>query len=931
MDLAIFRERLRYYLTLAEKNQKSLAAALNMHPNVLSRKLNHTSKAIFSHGEIKELIRVLIQWGSLNYRGEVAELLELVGSKPEGFFSAREWQLPPLNSLEDGSYPVFSDRSSTTRPALTRPEAATSKRVEPLPAPKDLTVPELKINLPQPGSSFRGRAGEIGELVALLTGEAELRLVSLTGVGGTGKTRLALEVAARLLPNFRDGIYFLGLENVTERATLVSELANSLGIRYTPGSVKALAEALKKYLSSRQLLLLLDNFEQLVEKGATFLPELLRAAPELKILVTSRFPLQLSVEHEYRVGTLPVPSPEEMQSDFNQAGLAEYPALALFTDRAQMVRPEFALTVENRQVVAGICRKLDGLPLALELAAARLRAFSPQILLERLNLKLLRGGARDLPGRHQTLQATIEWSYDLLSRSEQALFARLSIFAEGFTLEAAEAVCQAEEQNEDGLSPLEGIESLLLKNLIRRWEDKSGATRYGMLQTIQEFGQEKLRERGEWPQLTQRYASFYLQYAQDLESQVQSKEQSIALRKLDSEYDNLRMVLATGLKEGETATTRIAIELAISLVFFWDLRNYLMEGRAYLEAALALTKLHTPTYIRLLNRLAWLIVRLGDSPLAQSYAETALTLARETKDKYEITLALHRLGLLAHQRWDLTAAQGYFEESLLIRRELGDKFGIRLALQNLSQIYFDLGDYEKAIFGIQESLKSWREVGDRRGICINLCTLGFMTCWVYRDFEAARSYFEEGLALSSEINDNYVAAYCWLGYGEIAFARGDYAKATQNYEIGLALGREMGERRITGCCLVGLGNVSLAQKEFTKSRQYYEGSLLLWRETSDREWAAKTLAGLSRISSFQIDNPEALIATATLGGAITTLITPAVNMLKFIYRDFFENALGDARLNLAAEDFNRAFTSGAGMGLEEAINFALALKRYAHA
>ena len=201
-----------------------------------------------------------------------------------------------------------------------------------------------------------------------------------------------------------------------------------------------------------------------------------------------------------------------------------------------------------------------------------------------------------------------------------------------------------------------------------------------------------------------------------------------------------------------------------------------------------------------------------------------------------------------------------------------------------------------------------------------------MTCWVYQDYEAAHSYFEEGLAISGEINDNYGAAYCWLGYGEIAFARGDYENASQNFEIGLALGRKMEERRIIGYCLTGLGNVNLEQQKFTESRQYYQGSLLLWREMSDREWAAKTLAGLSRISSFKIYNPEALTVTATLGGAITTLITPAVDMLNFVYREYLEKALQAARLNLEAENFNRAFTSGADMSLEEAINFALTLE-----
>ena len=328
---------------------------------------------------------------------------------------------------------LFSWHSATVKSALTLPNSDTSKRTGVEPSSFDLILPHSKSNLPQAGSSFIGRTNEISDLVGVLTGKVGLRLLTLTGVGGTGKTRLALEVAAKLLPDFRDGIYFLGLENVTERATLISELMATLGISNTSGIDKALLDALKKYLSSRQMLLILDNFEQLVENGATLLPELLKAAPELKILVTSRFPLQLSNEHEYRVASLSVPSLEELQINFDPAHIEQYPAIALFTDRAQAAKPEFTITVENKRPVVEICRKLDGLPLALELAAARLRAFPPEILLERLSLQLLRGGARDLPVRQQTLRATIEWSYDLLSKESKPCLPNL-VFLQGALL-----------------------------------------------------------------------------------------------------------------------------------------------------------------------------------------------------------------------------------------------------------------------------------------------------------------------------------------------------------------------------------------------------------------------------------------------------------------------------------------------------------------
>jgi predicted ATPase/class 3 adenylate cyclase len=535
---------------------------------------------------------------------------------------------------------------------LQRPSHLFQLSLKDLPAnfPPLKTLDTHPNNLPIQPTPFIGREKEVAAVTRLLK-RSEVRLVTLTGPGGVGKTRLSLHVAAELSDDFADGMFVVALAPLNDPTQVVPAIAQILAI--SEASDRPLFSLLQAFLKEKQLLLLLDNFEQ-VGDAAVMLAELLAACRRLKIMVTSRMRLQVRAEHEFVVPPLSVPTLKHLP---DLKTLSHYEAVALFIERAQATKPDFSVTNANAPAVAAICAHLDGLPLAIELAAARMKHFSPHTLLARLEqgLSILSGGARDLPARQQTLRGAIAWSYDLLSPEEQKLFRHLAVFVDGWSLEAAEAICMAR----GGLAEdmLDGMASLVDKSLLRQEESAAGETRFWMLQTLREFGLEQMARSGELEATRQAHAEYYLRLAEEVEPSLQANEQGRSMARLEQEHENLRAALswllaqARGGGEYSKQQAEQALRFCTALSWFWSIRGYSREGQHFLEQALVLREsVTTPVRARALYTAAHLAFILDDSERTEKLGSESLHLFRELGDKAGMADALFLLGTSAWSR-----------------------------------------------------------------------------------------------------------------------------------------------------------------------------------------------------------------------------------------------------------------------------------------
>jgi predicted ATPase/class 3 adenylate cyclase len=569
-------------------------------------------------------------------------------------------------------------------------------------------------NLPVQLSSFVGREPEIAELERLL---GQTRLLTLTGPGGSGKSRLALAVAADLLPTFRDGAWFVDLAPVTDPALVPAAVANALGA--PEAGDRPVLEGVKEHLRDRDLLSVVDNFEQVAE-AAPVLEELLGAAPGLRAIVTSRVVLSLRGEQEYAVPPLPVPDLDRLPGDL--ADLEALAAVQLFRERAAAASSRFALTAANAPVVAEITARLDGLPLAIELAATRTRVLTPEQILERLKrrLALLTSGSRSLPKRQQTLRAAIAWSYDLLTEAERRLFAGLSVFTGGWTFEAAEAVCEPEAF---GLDALDGLASLVDKSLVRRVEPPGEPARFSMLETIREFGLEQLEALADAGPLRRRHAEWFLALAVEAEPHLTAADQGEWLDRCDTEHANIRAALRWAVEATDAERAQAA---AGALWRFWQQRGHLAEGRRWLQEVLAMPSGQGPTPARAkalagAGGIAWWI----DQPAARALYSEALAIERELGDPARLAEALYNQAFVVAAGDDLDAATGLLEESVALFRQAGDEPGVARAMVMLVVRDAVAGAWDRVITRVGEAVAIWRRLGDRLNLAFSLVWLAF--------------------------------------------------------------------------------------------------------------------------------------------------------------------------------------------------------------
>ena len=728
-------------------------------------------------------------------------------------------------------------------------------------------------NLPVQRTGFVGRQKEVTAARELLLRE-DVRLVTVTGPGGIGKTRLAVQVASELVERFPGGIHFVPLSHVRDPDLIGAIIVQALGIREAGG--KSTLEVLKQNLQdslSAPTLILLDNFEHLAGAAPT-VAEFLAMGANLKILVTSRAALHVYGEHEFSVPPLALPDSQSLPSI---EALSQYSAVALFVERARAAKPDFELTRENASAIAEICARLDGLPLAIELAAARIKVLSPTSMRARLagRLQLLTGGARDLPQRQQTLRAAIDWSYDLLNPSEQKLFRRLSVFAGGCTLEGVEAVCDT--RSDLDLDLLDGMASMVGKSLLQQVDLAQGESRFVMLQTIREYALEELQASGEEGQVKRAHAAYCLVLAEEGAGEQSGTEGTEWLELFKIEHDNFRAALEWLT---ETRDSDWGLRLGAALFRFWEVAEYLAEGRGWLGKLLKLAGGATPTKAR--NRALFaagvLAAEQGDYPSGNALLRESLDIARQLQDSQGAAVSLNALAVITRDRGDVMAARSLFEENLTLWRELGDRKAEARSLSNLASVVKLQGDYARA-----------------------------------------RSLYAEALAIFQALGDPIGVAWSTNYQGDVARDQGDSAAARTLYGQSLAMFRELGDPWGIAGTLADLGNLAREEKDYAAANSQYRESIKFFQELAHKRGIARLLECFACSAAAQLEAERSLRLAGTAAALrqnIGAPLTPAEQAK-------LEASLDSARQSLSNTAGTTAWLEGWALPVEKVVEEVL--------
>jgi predicted ATPase/DNA-binding SARP family transcriptional activator/predicted negative regulator of RcsB-dependent stress response len=796
--------------------------------------------------------------------------------------------------------------------ALYRRLRSERQSLSPLPpAPHKPPPAPFPHNLPQRLTAFVGREQE---RIALHDCLRTARLITLTGTGGIGKTRLALEVAEEQGHTFPEGVWLVELAALTDSTLVPNAVADVLGLREEIG--RPILQTVQAALRSRRLLLLLDNCEHHLNACASFADAALRECPQVRILATSRQALGVTGEIAWQVPSLPLP-PREMTGKGENTGAAqllEYASSQLFVARAQAVLPTFVLTPADVPSVAQICRRLDGIPLALELAAARLRSLSIAQIAARLDdrFRLLTHGDRAALPRQQTLRALIDWSYEPLSESERLLLHRLCLFSGGWTLEACEQVCGG-----DGLAPDDILDllTLLVEKSLVIAEPHGLACRYRLLETLRQYAAEKLATEGATRRTAERHRDWCVALAEQGVIHLRGPEQSTWLQRLEAELENVRTALQ--LSGGGLERLRIAAALG----GFCYIRGYLREGRKWLREALSENPGAPPRLrskaLKALGDLCW---AMADYPEAWALHQENLTLQRKQEDIPGIAYTLHSLGLVHYHQGENAQACVLYEESLDLVRTLDDRRALGVILTNLAIAQKDRGEYAAAQQALREAETLLREEENLRGLAGNLHSQAVIAkrC---SEYASAKSHLQEALTLFMELQDSHGIASARHTQGEVAFYEGDYAAARACYDAALPIFEELGAMRYVAGTLFNLGELTCVQGDFAAARDYHRRSLQLEREAHNQGGILGSLVGiatLAQASGQSAQSARLYGAAMHQGERLGTPLPPNVQA-------DHDTRLRALRAALGESEFERLWSEGAALSLEQAIDFAAVL------
>ena len=762
-------------------------------------------------------------------------------------------------------------------------------------------------NLPSPSTSFVGRDREVAAVCERLR-RTDVRMITLTGTAGVGKTRLALQVAAQLTDLFMNGVCFVPLEQVNEPDDVVPALAQALNIQEEKGH--SLFEQIKATLRKQSLLLILDNFEQILP-ARRFVADLLAASPGLKMLVTSRVMLHLQAEHLFEVQPLTVPDAPQVP---DLTMLANNASVSLFVQRAQAVQPNFRLTQANADAVAEICRHLDGIPLAIELAAARTRYFAPQALLSNLEkgLTFLQASAQDIPERQQTLRRAIAWSYDLLQSSPHRVFRRLAVCVSGITVEAAEQICTASGAIEENI--LEVLEALVDQSMLQRQVREQGEERFWLLQTLREYGLELLVQTGELEATQAACAEYYLTWTEQIMPQLMGAEQVRRLDRLNREYENIRAVLDWLLEHADLEKMRAeqALRLCIALMIFWEVRGHISEGLAFLERALTRGQNVEPALrAQALHDAGFLAVMLDENTRAEAFLRESQLLFRESGDKPGMANILRLQGTLALVKNSYKVARRLLEEALVIYQERHDIRRMVATRGSLAQVAISQGDYSRARALLEENLATYRSLGEQYNTAYPLSLLARTLFLSRGELSKAQSMAEESLTLFREMGNARLAAYVRDLLGQILLIEEEYVRAHAMLAESLETQRELGDRSGIGGVLISLGRLAAYEGDNKAATAYYEESWSRLQAIGEKELSAACLEGYGEIVSQH--EPKWAVqlwgTAATVRAAILAPIPP-------IYRPAYLSAVAFARERLDERAFQAAWAEGHRTPLE---------------
>lgn len=809
LRLATLEQRVEADLALGRHHDivAELRRLVDAHP-LRERLWGQLMLALYRSGRQSEALRAY---------GELREVLaEELGIDPS----------PALRRLEDDMLQQRLDLEAPAGPA----QVATG----PVQAPT---------NLPTRLTTFVGREDDIAEVARLC---ANARLVTLVGAGGVGKTRLALEVASRLVDEHPDGVFLVELAPLSDAGGLYQQVLASLGVgeddRRSP------AETLADHVAGRRILLLVDNCEHLVDGCAALVEHLLTAGPGVRILATSRELLRVPLETAWRVPSMSTPPPDTPLEE-----LVDFEAARLFLERARTLSPGLEISTTDPAHVTRICARLEGIPLAIELAAARTRLLSIAEIAERLDDRfgLLSTGARTAPGRHQTLRAAVDWSYDSLTVAERRLFDLLSVFSGGFTLHAAEALCP-----DTDLAPstvLETLGNLADKSMVLAGRGRT-ATRFRMLETLRQYGAERLAERGETEAARNWHLGWAVALAAEAEPHLEGAGQAEWLQRLADEHDNLRSALEWAASSPDCGQL---LSLVTALGRFWEVRGYLSEGRRWLEAALEAWSAESAAPRARAHRWAGVLAqRQGDHHAARRHFEAGLALSRDAGDRRGTASALHSLGNLEGLQGRLDASTSLYEESLGIGRDLGDRRVAAASLTNLGWIAQTRGDFVAARRFTEEALAAWKELGDQQGLAQTLTAVAYLAL-LQGDHPAVRSFCGQSLELQHTLGDRYGACWSITYLGWAAQNEGDLATARQLHEEALAVRRELGDRYGEAWSLSHLGDLERAAGRPEEARRLLDRSLERAEELGDTYCISWSLLRLAKLARCEGDSPRA--------------------------------------------------------------------------